>query len=67
MPLIDFIRTHDREIIDQFEAFARTLVPDTSPMTVAEFRDHAQELLNAVAEDLTNPQTRGESPGQRRC
>ena len=31
MPLVDFIRTHERKIIDEFEAFARTLVPYSLP------------------------------------
>jgi hypothetical protein len=60
MPLIDFIRAHDREIIDQFESFARTLAPGAASMTPAELRDHAQEVLTAVVVDLGHPQTADE-------
>ena len=60
MPLIDFIRAHDREIIDQFESFARTLAPGAASMTSAELRDHAQDVLTAVVVDLGQPQTADE-------
>jgi signal transduction histidine kinase len=53
MPLVDFIRQHEREIIDEFEAFARILVPlAAATMTSVELRDHAHELLTAMVEDL---------------
>ena len=48
MPLIDFIRAHEHDIIDQFETFARTLAPASATMTPSELRDHAQEVLTAV-------------------
>lgn len=60
MPLVDFIRRHGGEIIDQFEVFARTLAPAAGAMTSAELRDHAQEVLTAIRIDLGDPQTRGE-------
>ena len=53
MPLVDFIRKHEREIIDEFEDFARILVPlAATAMTAVELRDHAHELLTAMVEDL---------------
>jgi len=58
--LVDFIRAHDREIIDQFESFARTLAPGAASMTPAELRDHAQEVLTAVVVDLGHHQTADE-------
>jgi len=66
MPLIDFLRANEPEIIDQFEAFARTLVPDASSMSAAEFRDHAQEMLNAVIDDMDDPQTMREQSRKSR-
>lgn len=60
MALVDFIREHDRKIIDQFEVFARTLAPVTLTMTSAELRDHAQEMLAAAVIDLGEPQTSDE-------
>lgn len=58
--LVDFIRAHDREIIDQFESFARSLAPGAASMTPAELRDHAQEVLTAVVIDLGHSQTADE-------
>jgi signal transduction histidine kinase len=60
MPLIDFIRANEREIIEQFEAFARTLVPASASMTPRELRDHAHDILSAVVADLSAPQTADE-------
>lgn len=52
-----FIKGHHRDIIDAFSAFARTLMPANSPMTDQDLRDHCQELLLAIAEDLETAQT----------
>ena len=52
-----FIRGNHREIIGEFSAFARTLMPPDSPMTDQELRDHCEELLLAVAADLDTAQT----------
>jgi signal transduction histidine kinase len=52
-----FIGEHHSEIITEFSTFARTLMPPGSPMTETELRDHAEELLTAVAEDLGTRQT----------
>ena len=56
-PLKDFLRTHHTEIIDQFEAFASTFDPVASVMTSAELRDHAEELLAAIVDDLAESQS----------
>jgi nitrogen fixation/metabolism regulation signal transduction histidine kinase len=52
-----FIRRSLCEIIDEFSAFARTLMPPDFPMTDQDLRDHYQELLLAIAEDLDTAQT----------
>jgi signal transduction histidine kinase len=52
-----FIQTHHREIIGEFAAFARTLMPPNTSMTEQELRDHCKELLIAITEDLDTGQT----------
>lgn len=56
MALSEFIRAHHPEIIADFEEFARTLMPPGANMTSAELRDHAEEMLTAVFEDLETDQ-----------
>ena len=56
--LAEFI-LHDMEaILANWEAFAATLFPAAEAMTPLALRDHAQHILEAVAKDLTTPQTR---------
>ena len=57
MTLSDFIRQNHRDIIDQFAAFARTLMPSNTPMSEKDLRDHSEDLLLAIAEDLNAEQT----------
>jgi signal transduction histidine kinase len=57
MRLAEFI-LHDMEaIVAEWEAFAATLLPAAAGMTPLALRDHAQQILEAVAKDLTTPQT----------
>jgi signal transduction histidine kinase len=60
MSLRDFIRGHHEEIIREFAAFAKTLMPAEVEMTEAELRDHAKEILTAVVEDMHLAQTPAE-------
>lgn len=55
--LSEFIRSHHEEIIREFAAFAKTLIPSDVEMTDAELRDHAKELLTAIVEDMQLSQT----------
>jgi signal transduction histidine kinase len=57
MSLRTFIRGHHEEIIREFAAFAKTLMPPGADMTEAELRDHAEQILRAIVEDLGTPQT----------
>jgi signal transduction histidine kinase len=57
MSLPEFIRAHHEEIIREFSAFAKTLMPPGAEMTDAELRDHARELLIAVVADMNLRQT----------
>jgi hypothetical protein len=60
MSLSAFIHGHHREIIDEFAAFARTLMPVDSHMTESELRDHAEEMLTAIVQDMETDQTLAE-------
>jgi len=57
MPLGEFIAGHHDEIISEFSAFARTLIPPGSEMTEADLRDHAKDMLAAIAQDLKTEQS----------
>lgn len=58
MRLAEFI-LHDMEtILAEWEAFAATLLPAAAGMTSLALRDHARLILEAVAKDLSTPQTR---------
>ena len=57
MSLPDFIRDHHEEIISEFAVFARTLMRPGADMTEAELRDHADEILTAVVDDMSICQT----------
>lgn len=59
MRLSQFILTSTEQILSEFEAFARTIVP-VGTMDVRELRDHAQQILVVIARDLEQPQTRHE-------
>ena len=59
MRLSQFILTNTEQILSEFEAFARSIVPVDS-MDVKELRDHAQQMLAVIARDLEQPQTRHE-------
>jgi signal transduction histidine kinase len=60
MSLRAFIRDHHDEIISEFSVFAKTLMPPGAAMTEAELRDHAEEILIAVVEDMNIAQTSDE-------
>src|SRR3712207_5445029 len=57
MSLPEFIRGHHEEIIREFAAFAKTLMPPGTEMTDAELRDHAEEILTAIVADMGLRQT----------
>jgi signal transduction histidine kinase len=56
MRLSQFIIAEKERILEEFEAFARTLVP-AGTMGVTALRDHASAMLNVIARDLETPQT----------
>ncbi|MDN7702430.1 sensor histidine kinase [Burkholderia semiarida] len=58
MRLADFIIRNMEPILVQWEAFAATLLPAARHMNSHGLRDHAREILTAVAQDIAAPQTR---------
>jgi signal transduction histidine kinase len=58
MRLADFILRNMEAILAQWEAFAGTLLPAAANMQSPALRDHAQQILEAVAKDLSTAQTK---------
>ena len=58
MRLADFILRDMETILVQWEVFAATRLPASARMTPLALRDHAQQILEAVARDLSTPQTK---------
>jgi signal transduction histidine kinase len=58
MRLADFLLRQSEPILAQWEAFAASLVPAAAIMEPSALRDHAPEILRAVAKDLQTAQTR---------
>ncbi|MFL9884053.1 sensor histidine kinase [Paraburkholderia agricolaris] len=58
MRLADFILRDMETILMQWETFAATLLPAAGDMKSLALRDHAQQILQAVAKDLSTAQTR---------
>jgi signal transduction histidine kinase len=70
MRLADFITSNREPILLEWEAFARSCAPASGAMDLTALRDHANEMLTVIAQDLDTPQTeqeevvksKGESP-----
>ena len=60
MTLAEFIRTSREPILAEWEAFARTCLPASGSMDVEGLRDHADQMLTVIANDLQTPQDRVE-------
>ena len=58
MRLADFIFDNMEAILGEWEEFAATLLPAAAGMSSLALRDHAKQILEAVAKDLSTPQTR---------
>jgi signal transduction histidine kinase len=57
MRLSQFIKDNIEPILVEWEAFARTMIPPAETMSVVELRDHAQEILLAIAEEMDTTQS----------
>ena len=60
MKLSRFLTECVEEVLVEWEAFAKTLTPAAHLMTSAALRDHAQQMLKAIALDIESPQTDAE-------
>lgn len=60
MRLSQFITDRMEAILVEWEAFAATLLPAARGLDSEALRDHAHQILVAVAKDLETPQTRDE-------
>ena len=58
MRLADFILRNMETILGEWEEFAATLLPAAAGMTSLALRDDAKQILEAVAKDLSTPQTK---------
>ena len=58
MQLADFILSNMESILVEWEGFSATLLPAAASMTPLTLRDEAKEILEAVAKDLSTPQTK---------
>jgi len=57
MRLADFIVRNIEPILVEWEAFAATMRPAARSMDSSALRDHADQILLAVAKDISTPQT----------
>jgi signal transduction histidine kinase len=57
MRLAEFILHEMEAVLAEWEAFAASLLPAATGMTPLALRDHAKQILEAVALDLNSPQT----------
>lgn len=60
MRLSDFIRHNHAPIVREWERFAATLLPAAGEMTSLALRDHVEEILTAIVDDLELPQNANE-------
>jgi signal transduction histidine kinase/CRP-like cAMP-binding protein len=63
LQLPDFIEQNMGEIVAEWEAFARTLLPAAATMTPLALRDHAQEILQAIATEIRFDRAGAQPPG----
>ena len=57
MRLSRFISVHAKEILAEWDAFARTLFPAATGMSALALRDHAEQMLEQLAKDIDTRQS----------
>ncbi len=57
MRLSEFIKNNVELILVEWETFARTMIPPAETMSVTELRDHAHEILIAIANEMESSQS----------
>ena len=55
--LADFIDKNIKQIVSEWETFARTLKPASDDMTPLALRNHIHEMLTFIISDIKSPQT----------
>jgi signal transduction histidine kinase len=55
-----FIQENMDDILSEWEVFAKSKLPAAATMSVLELRDHAEEMLREIAEDIGRPQSETE-------
>nr|WP_280156569.1 sensor histidine kinase [Piscinibacter sp. XHJ-5] len=66
MRLADFIDANMPAILAEWEVFASSLLPAAGELDAVALRDHAEQILQAIARDLRTPQTRVEQSAKSR-
>jgi signal transduction histidine kinase/CRP-like cAMP-binding protein len=62
LPLAGFINRHMDEIVAEWEVFARTLLPAAATMSSLALRDHAQPILQAIAQEIQRDRAGAHAP-----
>jgi signal transduction histidine kinase len=57
MTLAEFITAHMQEILEEWDSFAVTQQPAADDMSVKQLRNHARQILEAIALDLQTEQS----------
>jgi signal transduction histidine kinase/CRP-like cAMP-binding protein len=57
LKLSKFIVRHMEDIVCEWDAFAQTLLPWAATMSAISLRDHAKQILEAIAKDIESAQT----------
>lgn len=57
MKLSQFLKDHNSEILLEWDRFARQVAPPGSDMALSALRDHAKELLHAIANNIEHTQS----------
>jgi signal transduction histidine kinase len=61
-----FIQQNIGRILSEWEVFAKTRIPAAATMSVLELRDHAEEMLRAIAVDIDRQQTEAQRDSKAR-
>lgn len=64
MKFSSFIETDLEAILEEWDAFARTLLPAAKTMTDSQLRDHAREILLTIAKDMETSQSEDQRSGK---
>ena len=66
MKFSSFIETNLEAILEEWDAFARTLLPAAKTMTDPQLRDHAREILLTIAKEMETSQSEDQRSAKSR-